>query len=263
MHLGWLSDIHLNFLGPAARSKFFDGLKQRHVDAWILSGDIGEAGLVVRYLEEFERLPVRTYFVLGNHDFYHGSIEQTRADVRRLCARSERLVWLNDADCIKHGEGVGIVGDDGWADGRLGDPLTTPVELNDFRLINELTGLDRPALVKRLNQLGDEAAARIRPKLLNAAGTYSKVLVVTHPPPFEGATWHEGTISGPDFLPWFSWAAGGEAILQAAAAHPQTDFTVLCGHTHSAGQYRHRPNVVVHTAQAEYGQPCVQVPFEF
>lgn len=84
MHLGWLSDIHLNFfLGPAARSKFFDGLKQRHVDAWILSGDIGEAGLVVRYLEEFERLPVRTYFVLGNHDFYHGSIEQTRADVRR------------------------------------------------------------------------------------------------------------------------------------------------------------------------------------
>jgi predicted phosphohydrolase len=259
MKLGWLSDVHLNFLGASARLRFFEDLSQHKVDGWLLSGDIGEAESVVNYLREFEDLlPVRIYFVLGNHDFYHGSIAQVKADVRLLSSRSEQLVWLTDTECVEVDNRVGIVGDDGWSDGRLGNAIGTPVELNDFYLIKELTGHARSGLVQRLNKLGDEAAERLGKKLNDAASRYASLVVVTHPPPFEGATWYQGTTSWPDWLPWFSCAAVGEAIMDSARAYPETDFLVLCGHTHSAGRYTASSNVTVHTAQAEYGQPAAQ-----
>ena len=263
MKLGWLSDVHLNFLDASARLRFFEDLSQHKVDGWLLSGDIGEADSVVSYLREFEDLlPVRLYFVLGNHDFYRGSIAQVKADIHRLSSRSEQLVWLTDTDCADIGNRVGIVGDDGWSDARLGNALGTPVELSDFYLIKELTGHTRSELVQRLNELGDEAAERLGKKLDDAASRYANLVVVTHPPPFEGATWHQGTTSWPDWLPWFSCAAVGEAILDVARAHPETDFLVLCGHTHSSGRYTANSNVTVHTAQVEYGRPAPQAVIE-
>ena len=264
MKLGWLSDVHLNFLGASARLRFFEDLSQHEVDGWLLSGDIGEAESIVSYLKEFENfLPVRIYFVLGNHDFYRGSIAKVRADVRLLSSRSEQLVWLTDTDCIEIDNRVGIVGDDGWSDGRLGNATDTPIELNDFYLIEELAGHERSELVQRLNQLGDEAAERLRKKLNDAASRYANLVVVTHPPPFEGATWHQGTTSSPDWLPWFSCAAVGEVIMDSARAYPETHFLVLCGHTHSSGRHTANSNVIVHTAQAEYGQPAPQAAIEF
>ncbi len=259
MKLGWVSDVHLNFLDASGRGHFFNVLSAHDADAWIVSGDIGEAHSVIGYLREFEtRLAVPTYFVLGNHDFYRGSIAQVSAEVSGMTSSSERLVWLTDSGYLELDEGVALVGDDGWSDGRFGNPMNTPVELNDFHLISELKGHTRAELVRCLNQLGDEAAARLRGKLEAAAIRYASVLVVTHVPPFEGACWHEDEISSPDWLPWFSCQATGAAIAEVAAAHPDTQFLVLCGHTHSGGQYSPGVNVDVRTASAKYGRPAVQ-----
>ena len=259
MTLGWVSDVHLNFLTASGRGRFFNELSAHEVDAWMVSGDIGEADSVIGYLREFEsQLPVPTYFVLGNHDFYRGSIARVSANAAGLSSSSERLVWLTDTGYVELDEGVALVGDDGWSDGRFGNPMNTPVELNDFHLISELTDHTRAELVRCLNQLGDEAAARLRRKLEAAAIRCTSVVVVTHVPPFKCACWHEGEISSPDWLPWFSCQATGAAIAGIAAAHPDTQFLVLCGHTHSGGRYSPRANVAVHTASAEYGRPTVQ-----
>ncbi len=217
MKLGWVSDVHLNFLDDSGRGHFFSDLSAHEVDAWIVAGDIGEADSITGYLRDFERL---------------------------LSV-------------------IALVGDDGWSDGRLGNPMGTPVELNDFHLISELQGHTRTELIRRLNQLGDEAAARLRMKLDDAADRCTNVVVVTHPPPFKGACWHEGRISSPDWLPWFSCEAVGTAITESADAHPNTRFLVLCGHTHGGGLYSPRANVVAHTASAEYGRPGVQAVIEF
>jgi len=264
VRLGWLSDIHLNFLDPMGVLSFFSELDGHDVDAWLLCGDIGEADSVIPFLRGFEEtLRAPTYFVLGNHDFYRGSLEQVRVDVAAWEARARQLVWLTRSPPQRIGRDVVVVGDDSWADGRLGNALGTPIELSDFFLIEELRDLPRRRLVQKLNELGDESAARLAPKLGEAAELSGDVVVLAHVPPFEGAAWHEDDISSSDWLPWFSCEAVGRVILECAGNHPETSFTVLCGHTHGSGTFEAAPNVSVLTARAEYGCPEVQRVLDF
>ncbi len=264
MKLGWLSDIHLNFLDESGVRRFFRQLAAQDVDYWLLGGDIGEAKSVLGYLRLFEtELSCKTYFVLGNHDFYGGSLDEVRAEVRQLTQQSDRLVWLTESGPQVPDGGVVIVGDDGWADGRFGNPHGTPVQLTDFFAIRDLAGISRSVLVAKLNELGDQAAARLAPKLEAAAAMSRHVVVVTHVPPYWEAAWHEGRPSGDDWVPWFACKATGEAIVACATACPQTNFLVLCGHTHGSGVYSPAANVMVRTAEAEYGAPGVQRLLEF
>jgi Icc protein len=264
LKLGWLSDLHLNFLDAPGRRLFIEELAGREADAWLLSGDLGEAPTLVAYLEELASLlPVPLYFVLGNHDFYRGSIAGVTEEVVSLSRTRDGLVWLNAAEPQFLTPDLALVGDDGWGDARLGDPLGSLVIFNDFFLIQELTGHQRPDLVRRLKLLGDESARRLGPKLEAAAERCRNVVVVTHVPPFEGACWHEGNTSSDGWLPWLTCDAVGGAILDVASRHAATGFLVLCGHTHSPGRYAPAPNVVVHTAGASYGDPTIQAFVEF
>ncbi len=263
MKLGWLSDIHLNFLETQAAHEFVASVSPIDVDAWALSGDIGEANSVIEFLRLLATLvPATTYFTLGNHDFYGSSLARVRREVGHVVAGSDRLVWLTEAEPQLLDGAVAVVGDEAWADARLGNALGTLVELTDFFAIEELSGLDRRALIRTLNALGDEAAARLAPKLDKAAASCRRVVVVTHVPPFREAAWHQGRPSHDDWLPWFSCHAVGEVLLQCARRNPTVDFLVLCGHTHGSGVCSPEPNVTVHTAAAEYGAPRVQGVFD-
>lgn len=264
MRMGWLSDIHLNFLDESGVRRFIDAVASEPVDGWLLGGDIGEAASVMKYLRLFEaEVPAKTYFTLGNHDFYGGSLQGVHAQVRSLVEESERLIWLNASQPQMLGGSVALVGDDAWADARFGDPEGTPVELNDFYLIEELAGLTRKDLICRLNRLGDASAARLAPKIKAAAGLRRQVVILTHVPPFREAAWHQGRRSTDDWLPWFSCQAVGREILASARSHPENRFLVLCGHTHGAGVWTAAPNVMVRTAHAVYGSPWVQDVIEF
>ena len=57
-----------------------------------------------------------------------------------------------------------------------------------------------------------------------------------HVPPFREACWHQGRISDDLWRPPFSCKAVGEALVEAMEAHPGREMTVLCGHTHGAGE---------------------------
>ncbi|MBD3161848.1 MAG: phosphoesterase [Candidatus Eisenbacteria bacterium] len=258
MKIGWLSDIHLNFLDDDAVTTFIGELATTGVDAWVISGDIGEAHSVLDYLDRLASgLDRPVCFVLGNHDYYRGSIAGVSREVA-AAARADSLVWLTSSGPIEMDEDLCIVGDDGWGDARFGDPIGSRVELNDFHLIEELEGLGRSELIAKANALGDESADRLAPKLDQAALHNAKVCIVTHVPPFEGAAWYDGRQSGPEWLPWFSCAATGRVILDCAERNPDVDFLVLCGHTHGHGCFQASRNVAVHTAGAKYGSPCLQ-----
>jgi Icc protein len=78
--LAWLTDIHLEFLEPDERLAFIDRLAESMPDLVLLGGDTGIATNFDSFLQIIERrLACPIYFVLGNHDFYRGSIAEGRA----------------------------------------------------------------------------------------------------------------------------------------------------------------------------------------
>lgn len=259
MRLAWLSDLHLNFVSKEQADRFLAAVLAEGPEAVLISGDIGTARHLPAYLRHMEaRLRRPIYFVLGNHDYYHGSIQGVRAAVREQARRSRWLTWLPEAGAVVLTAAVGLVGHDGWADGRSGDYGRSTVMMNDYLLIEELAGLGRQARLERLRALGDEAAAHFRAVLPAALERHRRVIAVTHVPPFEEACWHEGRISDANFRPHYVCQAAGEALREAMAARPDRELLVLCGHTHGEGEAQILPNLRVLTAGARYGEPAVQ-----
>ena len=116
MRLAWLTDIHLNFVSAHDRRTVWESLDDQ-CDVVVITGDIGESHSVARFLREMEVALLRPiFFVLGNHDFYRGSIAETRAAVTRQAADSEHLVYLTAEDVVELTPGTAFIGHDGWAD---------------------------------------------------------------------------------------------------------------------------------------------------
>ncbi len=258
--VAWLTDIHLEFVPSANKiRRLCASITALSPDCVLIGGDIGIAPHLEEYLLMLERqLQLPTYFVLGNHDFYHGSIRQVRAAVESLTRRSRWLRWLTLEGVVELTARTGLMGHDAWADGRLGNGGASQVLLNDYFLIEELAGLSGAERFARLNALGDEAAGHVRRWLPEALRLYRNVLFLTHVPPFKSACWHEGQISDDEFLPHFTCKVVGDVLVDVMRAHPERDLTVLCGHTHGQGEAAILPNLHVKTGGAEYGQPRVQ-----
>jgi Icc protein len=255
----WLTDIHFNFLRDRQVTEFLISVAESRPDAVLIGGDVGEATDVCHYLDRIhELIAAPTYFVLGNHDYYRGSIAEVRQRVASFCAERPRLHYLTVAEVEPLAPHVGLVGHDGWADGRAGDYPRSLVGMQDYRLIAELSGHGKQARWEVLKSLGDEAAAHIRRVLPLAFARFDDVVLLTHVPPLREACWHDGQISNDQWAPHFTCLAMGEAILEIAAAHPDKRLTVLCGHTHGHGEVQPLPNLQVITGGAEYGHPVIQ-----
>jgi 3',5'-cyclic AMP phosphodiesterase CpdA len=264
MRLAWLTDIHLNFISQPDCRLFFESFRQAG-DAVVITGDIAESPTLEHYLTEIDQaVDQPVYFVLGNHDFYRGSIAETRMRASQVAAASQHLVYLTAADVIELTPDTALVGHDGWADARLGDFESSEVLLNDYFLISDLVTpfvnqtLDRHGLRRTLEKLGDEASEHFERVLSAAVKRYPHVVAATHVPPFREATWHDGRISDADWLPHFSCKAVGNVLRRVMESHPESDLTVLCGHTHGSGEYQALDNLRVFTGEAKYGQPAVQ-----
>ncbi len=276
MRIAWLTDIHLDHVSeydartffrmarsmdPLALisrrkiSDFFQTLVSKKVDAVLVTGDIGAAPMMAALLKWMEEdLPVPTYFVLGNHDFYGGSITQVRKMVEEICARSRTLCWLPNKGVIHLASGVALIGHDGWADGRYGNFMASTIRLNDYSHIKELKESgNKKSLLKALHVLGDESGHYIADQLPEALRNFEHIIVATHPPPFREAAWHDGRPSDDDWAPHFSCKAMGDVLLHAAEEYPGKRITVLCGHTHGEGVATIRDNLHVFTGKAEYG----------
>ncbi len=263
MRLAWATDVHLNFVDEGRRALWAAEVREQRPDALVLTGDIAEAPSLQGILDEVALAAgVPVWFVLGNHDFYRGTIEAVRAV---SAERGGRARWLARAGVVELSPRVGLVGVDGWGDGRLGAFERSPVRLNDWFWIGELARAERrgrDARLQALRSLGDEAAVEVAERLPQALKRFEHVVLATHVPPWRAACWHAGQLSNDDWLPWFTCDAVGKAIEQVMDAWPARQLTVLCGHTHGRGRAIIRENVEVLTGGAEYGAPEVQPVLE-
>ena len=264
MQLAWLTDIHLNFLDADARKEFYKTIIAKNCDAILISGDIDEAPTLADKLKEMAiHVQKPIYFVLGNHDYYHGEITAVKNKMEMLTKTEKLLYWLPASNPQHLKNDTVLLGQDGWADGRYGDYANSKVVLNDSRMITDLFQqkiLGKNFLLTKMQALADKDARSLLHDITRALKEHQpkKIIVLTHVPPFREACKYEGKISNDDYLPFFSSKATGEALLHSAKINSSVEFLVLCGHTHGASRYRPLENLMVKTGQAEYFQPSVQ-----
>lgn len=259
MRLAWATDIHLDFLDRARVAAFARAIEQTGAEAVVLTGDLSVArrlGADLGQLVSGCRLPC--YFVAGNHDYYGADIAAVRRGLTKLREVEPRLRWLPAEGVVRLTPDTALIGVDGWADGRLGDPEGTEVLLNDHRLIADLLQPSRAELLAVVRRLGDEEAARLSRLLGEALAPCAHVLVATHIPPFAEASAYQGQLTGPAWLPWMTCHAVGEVLREAARTHPERRITVLAGHTHERWSVDIEPNLTVRVGRAVYGEPAVE-----
>lgn len=263
MKLTWLTDIHLNFLDEYARKNFYNEIVSTQCDAVLISGDIAEAPSLVALLEEMaSQIKKPIYFILGNHDYYRGQINEIRSAITTLTKTHEQLFWLSVSGIQKLNNNTILLGQDGWADGRLGDYRNSPVSLNDSRMIADLFQakiMGKSQLLEKMQQLADFDAKRLCADLEQAIKPQpNKIIILTHVPPFKEACMHEGKASDDYWLPYFSSKIIGDVLLRTAKENPCIKFLVLCGHTHSEANYHPLDNLTIKIGKAEYYQPEIQ-----
>jgi predicted phosphodiesterase len=264
MKLIWLTDVHFNFLSKEDRKSFYEKIAAESPDKILISGDIAEADSVSMMLKEMvETINKPIYFVLGNHDYYNGQVNLLRSEMSKLTAAEPLLYWLPASGPQYLGDGTILLGQDCWADGRNGNYLNSPVILNDSLMIHELFSsrfFGKNSLLKAMQKLADADAQKLSLDLSNAIKNHfpKKIIVLIHIPPFVEACMHQGEISNDDFLPFFSSQVTGDVLLNVANAHPDIEFLVFCGHTHSNAYWQPCSNMTVKAGSAEYRRPEIQ-----
>lgn len=270
MQLYHATDIHLNFLSPKELQRFLDYVV-RNVgagNALVITGDIDEAPTLDVHMESWKKRlteeGIGFWFICGNHDYYHGSI----VDVRNRLSTSELLKssWLPTAGPIELTNTIFLIGHDGWYDGLYADWFASRVMMNDYKIIRELKAEPTKSLLfdklQNLSQEGADFIYKTGTKVFLDNPDCDHLVIATHVPPFKEASVHKGKVSDNDWLPHFSSKRMGDAILALAEENPSKGFTVLCGHTHSAGVCKPVKNITCHTGKADYGYPNLGLSFK-
>lgn len=243
MKLGWFTDIHLDLLSEQQVSTFVDFARKQilEVDSFIITGDISEARLLKKHLtllaDEIGRYSDLN-IVLGNHDYYYGSIEKIREKVSEI----PNLTFLTTSDSKNLGNNIILSGHDGWYDGGYGNwfsPNTILMNF-DYYTIQELNERkhDQNSLFEKLCSLASEAAEKATKTIAKEAN--KKYVFCTHVPPFPAASLGpDGKISNEKWLPCFASGILGEALLDLStdATNLGSSIEVFCGHTHTAADY--------------------------
>lgn len=255
----WSTDLHFDAADKNQFKLYCDLVAAHNPDMILIGGDISNGTPSLGYLTSLAnnfRKPI--YFVFGNHDYYYGSIQKNRAEAHQLCGHINSLHYLTEAGVFALTKNTGLIGHDGWADGRAGDYHNSDVMLNDYFLISELNRLTHQGRFEKLNQLGNEAAAYLKKQLIEALKTYDRVIVLTHVPPFEESCLYEGQPADSNWLPHFVSKATGEVLEEVMKNHPTKSVLVLCGHSHWGHDIEILPNLRVVTGHSELGLPNVQ-----
>jgi predicted phosphodiesterase len=268
----WLTDIHLDRLPDGGAGRFGHEVHEAHWDANLIlvTGDVAEAGSFKPLLEEFASgagIPVR--FVLGNHDFSGSSIREVRA---RAASMTDQARWLvsHGSEWLDHQGGTLLLGHDGWYDAREGRLSSRSIVDPDFSTILDFAGKSPTAFQAAARSVADRFVQETREMFTSVLDGHDsstrgvrRIVFATHVPPYPQAAWHMDKPSDDFWLPWMCSQAMGDLLDDVSSRHPAVEFTVLCGHTHSPGEYQRSKNLLILTGQAEYGAPRVSGTFTF
>ena len=228
-------------------------------DGLVITGDISEGDDVVPHLERIAsdiKLPI--YFVLGNHDFYGSTFQATRQNVIHACRASNQLHYLTDLSAISVSARTYLLGEDGWADGTVGNYEESTIHLNDFQRIGDFKACGQFAWQQKLKDIGRDSAKRLQNKLDQLPADTHQVLILTHAPPFREACWYEGKTTDDNWAPFFVAGQVGNALMKFSSLRPDCKVTVLCGHTHHAGIAKIANNLHIYTGSAVLGEPNIE-----
>lgn len=269
MKLAWVTDIHLNFLSLTERKKFYQKLQDVGADFVVITGDISEANDCVIYLESMkEVVKAPILFVAGNHDYYFGRVAEVRAKLTNLYKKN--INYLTTLSVPYATEDAIFVGVDGWADGRYGNYMDSPVRLNDARLIFDLADTitvrmsgflsehEKQSLLNKMQELARIDAKQLLRQLFKAVKMgQDLIIVLTHIPPFPESSLYKGEIADDDYLPFYTSQIIGKILKSFATKYPNIDFVVLCGHSHHQAVYQPFINLLVQTGASEYHKPQI------
>ncbi|MCE5317137.1 MAG: metallophosphoesterase, partial [Parachlamydia sp.] len=107
----WTTDLHVDATEKAHLEQFYQFIEANDPAAILIGGDISNGYQSLIHLKNMgERLKKPLYFVLGNHDFYNGSIKKMRGKVRQLVAEVPNLVYLTEAGVIELSPTTALIG---------------------------------------------------------------------------------------------------------------------------------------------------------
>ena len=275
--IAWLTDIHLDWLtefvhepgggmtsagrvlSESQVASFCRKVMAQKPDSVVITGDISTAeGLEVHLMWLEKYLPgIPVYFVLGNHDYYNGSINVVRASIAKYDGTKTRTQWLNVSGIVKLTEKTALVGHDGWYDGGYSDWFKSKLVMTEYILTSDFR-FQPPALQhRRLVELATQCGHHIDRYVQEAASNgFQHVLFATHVPPFrENSRAPDHSLSNKDWLPNMASKIAGDALLKVAETYPGVKFTCLSGHTHTRWEQDYRHNLTCLTGHAKYGEP--------
>lgn len=255
----WTTDLHVDAAEKSHLQRFFHSIIDEQPMGVLLGGDVSNGSQSLVHLKSLSQLIKKPiYFVLGNHDFYYGSIGHMRSKAEHLSQENRDLIYLTASGVIPLNATTALIGHDGWYDGKAGDFLNSDVLLNDYLLIDELKNLSSESRLAKLNELGLEAGRMMGKVLKEAFQKFDKVILLTHVPPFLESCVHEGVMCDANWGPHFVSQTTGEALIEVAQAYPKKQLLVLCGHTHAAADVAVLPNLRALTGASVLGAPSVQ-----
>ena len=134
------SDIHLEF--PGVKEKVGSELIIQKAPVLALLGDIGNPILPLYeefLLEQADRFQL-VLIVAGNHEYYGGEVSDTKEKIRKICAKRNNLIFLDqntyDFTCSK-GHRVKFVGGTMWTMVPKEQRMIVSKSMNDYRCINK------------------------------------------------------------------------------------------------------------------------------
>ena len=269
MKLAWATDIHLDHLESDSGSlyseprfqRFLNSVKEASPNAIVITGDISIFPLLKSHLETLEKtLKIPILYVLGNHDFYGGTIQKTREIAQFLNQTTPNIRWLGGIEHARLTKNVAIVGHDCWYDALNGDWKTSQIFMSDWITIEDFSLLQKNVdlIVKKARQLSQQSSDYLKNCLESVSKNYSHVIIATHVPPFLEACLQEGKCIVNDAVPWYTSKLAGQTIFEIAKKYPGVKFTVLSGHTHGRGKIELLPNLEAIVGRSQYGRPYCQ-----
>src|SRR3972149_1502183 len=92
------TDIHLDHIkNPNALDHFVGAVRVAAPDVVLIGGDIAQCDSMERHLPKLARFDIPTYFVLGNHDAYGGSVDGSRIVADRIARRLPAVGYLESS----------------------------------------------------------------------------------------------------------------------------------------------------------------------
>ena len=99
--LVWSTDLHFDAADRSQYQLFLDLVKANEPDCLLIGGDICNGASSLVYLTNLAKVihkPV--YFVLGNHDYYYGSINAIRKEAQSLNKELPKVNYLSNNKII-------------------------------------------------------------------------------------------------------------------------------------------------------------------